>query len=601
VEARLEAPALPVDVRVSGGSAAADAILVEAVLDALPSPTVLLGSDGTVLLANSVWREAAHVLGDERFQVGIGGDYFAMARSLRDDVTTRSMIDAVRALSRGEMQQVSADYALPQATGTRWYHLQASRVDQAGHVVVTHTDVTARVEAEQAALWRARHDPLTDLPNRARLHELIDAELKRPGRSAVTVLFLDVDGFKEVNDSLGHEVGDDLLRQLSERLTSRTRADDTVGRLGGDEFVVLCPNCDADGAEALAQRFQSSFDRPFDLGGRVARLTASIGVATAGNGDTTVRSTDLVRDADLAMYAAKAAGRNGVRTFSSELRSAAQRGLLVAAELQEAIETGQLLLHYQPILYLPTGEISGVEALVRWQHPERGLVPPLEFISIAEQHGLIGPLTRWVLAAATRQTAAWAQAGLTLVTAVNISATHLATGTLIDDVAAALAAAGLPPEQLIIELTETSVARDPQQASQQFAALRISGVEVSIDDFGSGYSSLSQLVSIPAGVLKIDRSLVTGLDDGSGQSAAAVAAVVGLAKACGMRSLAEGVETAGQLQMAAELGCTFAQGFHIARPMPAEGLLSWMGSRPAAGLSPRARTQAANSFAPVAR
>jgi diguanylate cyclase (GGDEF)-like protein len=575
---------LPVDVRLRDGTPADDAVLVEAVLveavlDALPTPTVLLDRDGRVLLTNSVWREAARVLDDVRFRVGVGGDYFTMARLVRDDAATDAMIDAVRALSRGEMKQVSADYALPNPAGTRWYHLQASRVDQAGHVVVTHTDVTARVEAEQAALWRARHDPLTDLPNRARLHELIDAELKRPGRSAVTVLFLDVDGFKEVNDSLGHEVGDDLLRQLSERLTSRTRADDTVGRLGGDEFVVLCPNCDADGAEALAQRFQSSFDRPFDLGGRVARLTASIGVATAGDGDTTVRSTDLVRDADLAMYAAKAAGRNGVRTFSSELRSAAQRGLLVAAELQEAIETGQLLLHYQPILYLPTGEISGVEALVRWQHPERGLVPPLEFISIAEQHGLIGPLTRWVLAAATRQTAAWAQAGLTLVTAVNISAIHFATGTLIDDVAAALAAAGLPPEQLILELTETSVARDPQQASQQFSALRISGVEVSIDDFGSGYSSLSQLVSIPAGVLKIDRSLVNGLDDGSGQSAAAVAAVVGLAKACGMRSLAEGVETAGQLEMAAELGCTFAQGFHIARPMPAGQISAWMAAR----------------------
>jgi diguanylate cyclase (GGDEF)-like protein len=564
---------------------------VEAVLDALPSPTVLLAPDGTVLLTNSVWREAAYFLDDERFQVDVGGDYFAMARLVRDDAATDAMIEAVRALSRGKAQQVSADYALPNPAGTRWYHLQASRVDQAGHVVVTHTDVTARVEAEHAALWRARHDPLTDLPNRARLHELIDAELQRPGRSAVTVLFLDVDGFKEVNDSLGHEVGDDLLRQLSERLTGRTRADDTVGRLGGDEFVVLCPDCDADGAEALAQRFQTSFDRPFDLGGRVARLTASIGVATAAAGDTGVRSTDLVRDADLAMYAAKAAGRNGVRAFSRELRSAAQRGLLVAAELEEAIETGQLVLHYQPVLYLPTREIEGAEALVRWQHPERGLLPPSEFIAIAETHGLIAPLTRWVLGSVARQNAAWARAGRTLLTGVNISASHFTTGTLVEDVAAALAEAGLPPEQLIIELTETSVAKDPLQAAAQFAALRISGVEVAIDDFGSGYSSLSQLVSIPAGVLKIDRSLISGLDDGSGQSAAAVAAVVGLGQACHMRSLAEGVETPGQLEMAAELGCTFAQGFFIARPMPAEDLLPWLESRPTGRAPRRTRPQ----------
>jgi diguanylate cyclase (GGDEF)-like protein len=579
VRTRRARRALPVDVRVSDGSQATEELLVEAVLDALPSPTVLLAPDGTVVLTNSVWREAAHFLDDDRFHVGVGDDYFALARQVRDDAGTAAMIEAVRGLSRGAQEQVSADYALPHPDGTRWYHLQASRVDQVGHVVITHTDITDRVAAEQAALWRARHDPLTELPNRARLHELIDTELQRPGRPPVTVLFLDVDGFKEVNDTLGHEVGDDLLRQVSERLSGRTRTGDTVGRLGGDEFVVLCPDCDVDGAETLAQRFRSSFDRPFDLGGRIARLTASIGVATAGEGDTTVRSSDLVRDADLAMYAAKAAGRNGVRMFSSELRSVAQRGLLVAAELDEAIATGQLVLQYQPVVRLPSGEPDGVEALVRWQHPERGLLAPAEFVPIAEQHGLIVPLTRWVLGTAARQNAAWARAGLALVTSVNISASHLGTGTLVDDVAAALAESGMAPERLVLELTETSVALDPARASAQFAALRVSGVEVSLDDFGSGYSSLSQLVSIPAGLLKIDRSLIEGLDGGTGQAAAAVAAVISLGRACGMRTLAEGVETQRQLDLATELGCTFAQGFHIARPMPAEDVPEWMASR----------------------
>ncbi|HEY0508668.1 MAG TPA: EAL domain-containing protein, partial [Blastococcus sp.] len=425
---------------------------------------------------------------------------------------------------------------------------------------------------------------LTELPNRAGLHELIDAALQRPERLPITVLFLDVDGFKDVNDSLGHEAGDDLLRQLAARLADRTRSEDTVGRLGGDEFVILCRDCDTAGAEALAQRFQTIFDEPFYLDGRTARLTASIGVATARGGDPSgTRSTDLLRDADLAMYAAKRAGRSRMRVFSPDLRDAVQQKVLVAGELREAIETGQLVLHYQPIVHLPSGQVDGVEALVRWQHPERGLLPPGEFIAVAEEYELIGLLTRWVLGAATRQAAEWAELGLPLLVGVNVSASTVATGTLVDDVAGALAASGLPPDRLIIELTETTVAEDPERAAAQFAVLRTSGVEVAIDDFGSGFSSLGQLVNIPAGVLKIDRSLVSGAVDGRSQAAAAIAAVVALAEACGMRALAEGVETAEQLALTATLGCTFAQGYYIARPMPADELRSWLRERAATG------------------
>jgi EAL domain-containing protein (putative c-di-GMP-specific phosphodiesterase class I) len=289
-----------------------------------------------------------------------------------------------------------------------------------------------------------------------------------------------------------------------------------------------------------------------------------------------VRSTDLVRDADLAMYAAKAAGRNRVRTFTTDLRYAAERRAVLAGELPDAIEQGQLLLHYQPIMYLPTGECSGVEALVRWQHPTRGLLMPGEWLDAAERQDLVAPLARWVLGEAARQTAAWAARGLHLVTGVNVSASHFATGTLVDDVTTALAAAGLPPEQLLIELTETSVAGDPERAAEQFAALRRAGVEVSLDDFGSGWSSISQLINIPTGVIKIDRALVAGVEGRAGSAAAAIAAVVGLAHACGARTLAEGVETAEQLALAAELGCAFAQGYHIARPMTAEQLERWM-------------------------
>lgn len=440
--------------------------------------------------------------------------------------------------------------------------------------------MTDRVQAEQLSAWQARHDDLTALPNRAALHELIDAELQRPDQPPVTVLLLDVDGFKDVNDSLGHEVGDDLLRQIAGRLVARTRSEDSVGRLGGDEFVVVGRNCDTAGGVALAERFQGIFDEPFDLGGRAARLTASIEVATArGGAPSGARPTELVRDADLAMDAAKRRGRSRMHVFSGDLRDAVQQKVRVASELREAIEADQLVLHYQPILHLPTGRVHGVEALVRWQHPERGLLPPGDFIALAEVYDLIAPLTRWVLSAATRQAAEWADQGLPLRVSVNVSAASLAAGTIADDVVAALAASGLPPERLVVELTETTVAEDPERAAAQFAAMRRSGVEVAIDDFGSGFSSLGQLVNIPAGILKIDRSLVAGAADRRSESAAAIAAVVALAEAFGMRALAEGVETVEELALTAALGCTFAQGHHIARPMPADHLLSWLRDR----------------------
>jgi len=576
---RATGPQLPLDVRRRGAAEHAESGLVAGVLDALPSPTVLIDADGTMLLVNSAWRAAGDLLDDDRLHIGVGGNYFSVMLSLSGDAVNQERIQRLRELSAGERTTVSADYALTTVTGLRWFHLQASRADQSGRVVVTHTDVTSRVQAEQASAWQARHDHLTDLPNRAHLHDLIDAELRRPDRGPVTALFLDVDGFKDVNDTLGHEVGDHLLRELATRLTSRTRSQDTVGRLGGDEFVVLCRDCDVDGALALAERFQGTFDEPFQLGQRATRLTVSIGVATAPAAAAGLRSTDLVRDADLAMYAAKGAGRNRVRVFSPDLRSAVEQRVLVAAELRDAIDDDQLVLHYQPILHLPTGTISGVEALVRWQHPERGLLMPCDFIPLAEQNGVVVPLTRWVLDRAARQNVAWQEAGLSLVSAVNISAAHFGTGTLVADVHDALEAAGLEPARLVLELTETSVAEDPLRAAAQFAQLRIAGVEVSIDDFGSGFSSLSQLVSIPAGVLKLDRSLIAGTETRRSESAAAIAAVVGLASACGMRSLAEGVETDDQLALVTDLGCTYAQGYHIARPMPAADVPGFLAGR----------------------
>jgi diguanylate cyclase (GGDEF)-like protein len=557
--------------------AGAGGVHVEAVLDALPSPTLLLDPHGTVLLANSAWHAAAELLDDDRFRRPVGGDYFAMALEVRDDEHSRALVAGIREVSMGLRDSATADHPLVLPSGTRWYHLQASRVDRAGSIVVTHTDVTARVRAERASSWQARHDALTGLPNRAYLHELVDAALTAP-RTPVAVLFLDVDGFKEVNDSLGHDTGDDLLREVAARLTAAVREGDVVGRLGGDEFVVLARTGRPDEARALAERLRCTFEHPFDCGGRTVRLGASVGIAgTAGT--RYLRSTDLVRDADLAMYAAKAAGRNRVHEFTPELRAAAERRATLAGELRDALVRDELVLHYQPVLHLPTGRCTGVEALIRWQHPERGLLMPGEFLPTAEAHDLMTPLARWVMTAATRQIAAWSRLGLDVVVGINVGADQFSGGTLVEDVCTALATAGVPAELLVVELTETSVAEDPRRAAQQMAELRRRGVEVSIDDFGSGFSSLGQLVTLPAGVLKIDRSLVAYAEGSRDRAAAAIAAVVALGQACGMRSLAEGVETAEQLALAAELGCTFAQGFHIARPMPADAVPAWVAAR----------------------
>jgi diguanylate cyclase (GGDEF)-like protein len=565
------------DVHAGGATAERDAGLVAAIVDALPSPTVVLDPDGVIVMVNSAW-----VQDGRRHGVSIrpGADYYARAVGLADDPEGRTLVSELRELAAGLRAEVSIDRSMPTldgAGGRLWFHVQATRVGGLGHIVVTHTDVTARVLAERASSWQARHDHLTELPNRAHLHELIDRELQRPDRPAVAVLFLDVDGFKDVNDSLGHEVGDELLRQLSARLLQVSRGQDSVGRLGGDEFVVLCRDCDTDGAEVLAARCHSAFEEPFVLGGRSLRLGASVGIAGIARGDRLgVRSTDLVRDADLAMYAAKAAGRGRVRVFSPELRTAAEQKMQLAAELRDAIAGDQLVLHYQPILHVPSGRCTGAEALVRWQHPERGLLPPSDFVPLAAQHDLMAELTRWVLRTATGQAVAWDAEGVSLIVGVNVGAEHFAGGTLVDDVAHALRESGLAPDRLVVELTETSVAEDPVGAAAQLAQLVITGVEVSIDDFGSGFSSISQLVSLPAGSLKIDRSLVAGADRLTSSSAAAMSAVVGLADAFGMRTLAEGVETAEQLAVAAALGCTFAQGYHIARPMAADQLARWL-------------------------
>jgi diguanylate cyclase (GGDEF)-like protein len=560
---------------------AAEIRQLTSILDALPPPTVLLDGEGRVLTVNRIWA-AGMVRADELGlrTVGIGDQYATVMAQGVPESDMRAISAGLRALARGEQETFAHDYVFTAGQARRWYRLQAARVDDTGQVVATHTDISARVRDQEALIWQATHDDLTGLPNRGRLLQLTgDALADDPTRTAL--LFLDLDGFKTVNDSLGHAVGDELLREVGARLAAQVRPDDAVGRLGGDQFLVLARRCDLSEAAALAFRLQQSFVQPFVGEGISVPLSASIGVAVGQPGQR--QAHQLLSDADAAAYAAKGSGRDRIHLFSPGLRDAARWRLEVANALRDGA-LDQFVVHYQPVVRVDTGAIDGVEALLRWQHPQRGLLPPDAFLAVAEETGQLIPITRWLLGETTRQAAEWAAQGLAMRMSVNISARHFSAETLVRDVRVALHDSGLAPDQLILELTETSVAEDPTRAEDQLSVLRNFGVRVAIDDFGTGWSSLAQLMALPIGTLKIDRSLLTAAQRlAAGGTGAVLAAIVALARTLGIRSVAEGVETAEHLQMVREAGCDLAQGYLLARPMPAGEVMRWAGRVRAGG------------------
>lgn len=454
-------------------------------------------------------------------------------------------------------------------------------------VLVVAQDVTARTELEEQLQHQAFHDRLTGLPNRALFLDRLEHALTRSNRVAepLAVLFLDLDRFKVVNDSLGHEVGDRLLVAVGERLRRDVRPGDTVARLGGDEFVVLLEDADRSIAIDVAERIATSLAAPHDLGGHTVVSTASVGIAHKGS--PTDRPDDLLRRADLAMYEAKGAGGTRHAVFEPRMDEEAWARLRREEELRRAIEDGELRLVFQPMVDLATGRIGEVEALVRWAHPTRGLVPPVEFVPLAEETGLIVPLGRWVLREACRQARAWqptTPGEPPLVVSVNLSARQFTQRELVDDVAAALAEAGLPPSAVCLEITESVAMEDAVASAGVMEELRRLGVRLAIDDFGTGYSSLGALKTCPVDVLKIDRSFVTGLGTGT-QDAAIVRSVIALARTLGMRVTAEGVETAAQAGELGALGCHVGQGFFFARPIPGEQVAAMLASAPVRSLA----------------
>jgi diguanylate cyclase (GGDEF)-like protein len=414
----------------------------------------------------------------------------------------------------------------------------------------------------------ATHDALTGLANRVLFGERVEAALSIVGRRhRPTIVLVDLDDFKTVNDTLGHAAGDALLVAVAQRMRANVRGEDTVARLGGDEFAILFQEMDPAGVERVLARIAEALAMPVQVDEHLLAVRASFGIAEAA-GPAADDAGDLMRRADIAMYEAKAAGEGGFERYRPGMRARGAERQHLTAELATAIDEGRLVLHYQPVVTLPDGRITGVEALVRWQHPTRGLLGPGEFVPLAEESGLIVPMGRWVLRAATKEAAAWvADHGLGTV-AVNVSAKHLRRSDFAADVASALRDSGLPAQRLTIEITE-STAVGGGMTWESLTAVRAMGVRVSLDDFGTGQSTLSLLVQCPVDEIKLDRTFTPA----PGPDAIA-GAVIQLAQAMGIAAVAEGVETVEQAHALRRLGYVRAQGFHFARPMPADRLVA---------------------------
>ena len=439
------------------------------------------------------------------------------------------------------------------------------------HLVSIQRDVTERKRAQAELAHQALHDALTGLPNRSLLADRLQQALAAGRRrgSSVGLLLLDLDRFKTINDTLGHRAGDVVLQQVAERLPVALRASDTVARLGGDEFAVVLPDIGGiDEAKRVTAKILDSLDEPFDVDGLAIRVDASAGVTVAPlHGED---SSTLLQRADVAMYRAKTLV-GGIAIYEPEPDGQRRERLSVMVELRSAIEARELQLHYQPIVDMRTGEVAAVEALVRWQHPTRGLLLPADFVPLAEETGLIRPLTEWVLAEALRQTGAWMRAGHDLRVAVNLSARLLHDPDLVTRVADALAREQVPPRLLELEITESACMLNPEKSLVVIRELADSGVRFTIDDFGTGYSSLAYLKRLPVHQIKIDRSFVVDmLEAGSDESI--VRSVVDLGHNLGLRVVAEGVEDARTLDLLRGTGCDLSQGFHLGRPVPASAL-----------------------------
>jgi diguanylate cyclase (GGDEF)-like protein/PAS domain S-box-containing protein len=554
-----------------------------------PCGYLSLLADGTILATNrtllrTLGREAAQVVGVARLQDLMApgsriyhATHWGPKLELQGEVR-EIPVDLVRA--DGDRVAVLLSAVVRHGDGSAAPVIRASVFDATDRRRYERELIAARDterEARRKAEHLARHDRLTGLPNRA----LVDERLARAGvrvrrdGGAFLVCLVDLDHFRVVNESLGHQAGDDLLREVAERLRRALPDADTIGRVGGDEFVVLAAGDDAT-PSALAARIGAALDPPFVVDGLQRVVRASMGIAVS---DPDAPQDDLLRDADIAMYRAKERRREGHVVFDPTMRERTQARLRVEAELRVALAEGQLRVFYQPVVAARDRRIVGMEALVRWEHPERGLVPPGEFIPVAEQFGLVGALGRFVLEESCRQLAAWRRDGVApadLGVAVNVSARQFEQPGFAAEVAGVLRGAGLDavPGLVGLEVTETLLMQSGDDGAGVLAELSALGVELLLDDFGTGVSSLARLKRLPVDTLKIDRAFIVGLGE-SDEDAAIVAAIVAMAEKLDLEVVAEGAELESQLALLEALGCCRVQGFVFSRPLPAEELAAY--------------------------
>ncbi|MHB8449433.1 MAG: sensor domain-containing protein [Mycobacteriales bacterium] len=579
--------------------------LARGLLDALEAATCAVSRDGVIVAVNAAWNQFTAGPDGASSNWAVGTNYLQNCDDLAAaglDFATTGDISAtgIRSVLAGSLERHQHDYSRPIGGEVRWFSVRVSPADigGGGGAVVSHVDVTDLHRAHIAVKHQALHDSLTGLPNRLLLADRLEqacADARRHDRH-VGLAFLDLDHFKRINDSLGHATADGLLVQVAARLTEAMREGDTLSRYSGDEFVVVWPDMqESENVSLLGARLSQALENPFDLGETAVNLSASVGLAV---GEPATTADDLLMRADAAMYDAKRHGGGRLRVFSDELRQGVVDLMTTEVELRVALTHSELVLHYQPVIDLDSGQPVAVEALARWQHPRRGLLAPGQFIPVAESSGLIVPLGKWAIEQACQDAADFTGASQGLDVAVNLSVRQLSQPDIVEHVRDVLQRSGLDPQRLMLEVTESVCMEDTDAAALALNGLALLGVRIAIDDFGTGYCSLLYLRRYPISVLKVDRAFVSGIGL-SLNDEAICSSVVNLAQAVGATSVGEGVETMEQLVALHAIGCQQAQGFLWSPAVPAGELNEALARCTNLGHPQSARTPSRRRSAPA--